>query len=58
VGEECFPRAHFGFACALYDDVEELGKGGEEGEDAGEQSLVWRWWGVYFVVENVVEEDF
>jgi hypothetical protein len=58
VGKECLPGAHFGFTCALHNDVEELREGREEREDAGEECLVWWRWGVYLIIEDIVEEDF
>lgn len=35
--EEGAPGFDFGFARALDEDVEELGEGGEKGEDGGEE---------------------
>jgi hypothetical protein len=58
VGEEGAPGADFGFARALDNDFEELGEGGEEGEDGWQEGLVGGWRGVDFLVENVVQEHF
>lgn len=56
--EEGPPGTDFGFAGALDEDIEVVGEGGEEGEDGGEEDVVWFGGVVDFVVEDGVEEDF
>lgn len=57
MAEERAPGAEFCFASTLHDDVEVGGERGEERQNRGQQGVFWGRMRIYFLVEDLVEED-